>query len=53
MDAWILTLLTFLPLLGAGIILLLPSRRLNPIRWTLPGHDGGLPDSGGLAVCDL
>ncbi len=34
MDVWILTLLTFLPLLGAGAILLLPGRMLSPIRWT-------------------
>lgn len=37
MDQWILTLLTFIPLLGAVIILFLPSGNKNLIRWMAVG----------------
>ncbi|SVD60985.1 uncharacterized protein METZ01_LOCUS413839, partial [marine metagenome] len=33
MDQWILTLLTFIPLMGAIVILLLPGSQKNAIRW--------------------
>ena len=33
MDQWILTLLTFVPLLGATIILFVPGNQKNTIRW--------------------
>lgn len=33
MDQWILTLLTFIPVIGAGIILLLPGKAVDAIRW--------------------
>jgi NADH-quinone oxidoreductase subunit M len=34
MESWILTLITFIPLLGAIIVLLMPSRWEHEIKWT-------------------
>ena len=35
MDQWILTLLTFIPVIGAGVILLLPGKAVDAIRLSL------------------
>src|SRR5262245_16463220 len=34
MDHWILTLMVFIPLLGAAVVLCLPSGAKDAIRWT-------------------
>jgi NADH-quinone oxidoreductase subunit M len=34
MDHWILTLMVFVPLLGAAVVLCLPSGAKDAIRWT-------------------
>ena len=50
MDQWILTLLTFVPLLGAAVILLMPGQEGEPDPLDLCGHNGGLCATGDLAV---
>lgn len=40
MEQWILTLLTFIPLLGAVVILLLPGKAVNSIRQVALGTTG-------------
>lgn len=34
MDSWILTLITFIPLLGAAILIFIPKERVRGIKWT-------------------
>ena len=41
MEQWILTLLMFGPVLGAVVILLLPGKSANLIRWVALGTTGG------------
>ena len=40
MDQWILTLLTFVPVLGAGLILLLPGKAESAARWVAVASTG-------------
>ncbi|HOK52905.1 MAG TPA: NADH-quinone oxidoreductase subunit M, partial [Armatimonadota bacterium] len=37
MDSWILTLITFIPLLGAVVILFIPRSQSGAIKWTAVG----------------
>ena len=40
MESWILTLLTFIPLLGAAVILSLPGKAISLIRWVAMAATG-------------